>query len=108
MGSLWKRSSLRSPPRSQSEEQLTFSMQGIIVVVAPRYHFAAAAAAALFRYKNQLRAIFSYYGASNGQPPFKSEQLLEMGLKQWMTFCQEAGILDGGQQGCMVKDLHVS
>ena len=31
MGSQWKRSSLRSPPRSQSEEQLTFSMQGILL-----------------------------------------------------------------------------
>ena len=61
----------------------------------------------MVRYKNQLRSIFSYYSTSSG-PLFKSEQLLEMGLKQWMTFCQEAGILDGGQQGCMVKDLHVS
>ena len=64
----------------------------------------------LTRYKNQLRSIYAYYSSNtwDSASPFRSEILLEMGVKQWMDLCEEAGIMDRNHQGCQVRDLYVS
>ena len=34
-----------------------------------------------------------------------SEEVLLMGVSQWMHFCAEAGIVDNSKRGCHVTDL---
>ncbi|KAJ9515640.1 hypothetical protein QJQ45_021752 [Haematococcus lacustris] len=55
------------------------------------------------RFREQLRAIFLYYGSLSVK--MNSEDMLTITASTWLQFCSEAHVLDNTQRGCTSQDL---
>ncbi|GAX75748.1 hypothetical protein CEUSTIGMA_g3191.t1 [Chlamydomonas eustigma] len=57
------------------------------------------------KYQNELRSIFQYY--SMVTRPMQSSFIMNMGMNEWMVFCNENGIVDTQRGGTMTDFQNV-